>query len=240
VAPGPTAPVDHAPAPPTAGTTSPAVPAPGPAPLGGALSAGADGTGQESAGSGSPSGDGGTEVTAAGIGAPAAAAATPGTDVDAATGPAATQPVSAQVARQVAVLRGAADGSHTMTLVLTPETLGPVEVSVTVSSGTVDLTLRGANEHGRAALLDALPDLRRDLELAGLSVARAEVDRDTGGSRFSDQPAQYADRQQAFGDRGGQDRGNSRSRPWLGAADTTGGPTPAAERTTSSGVDVRV
>jgi flagellar hook-length control protein FliK len=122
--------------------------------------------------------------------------------------------------------------------VLTPETLGPVEVSVTISAGTLDLTLRGAHEHGRAALLDALPDLRRDLEQAGLSVANAEVDRDTG-SRSSDRSAQYGDRQQAFGNRGEQGSGENRSRPWPGAADTTGGPTPPTRRTTSSGLDVR-
>ncbi len=167
-------------------------------------------------------------------------AAAPTAAVDGATGSGAAQPVGAQVARQVAVLRGAADGSHTMTLVLTPETLGPVEVQVTVSKGSLDLTLRGAHEHGRAALLDALPDLRRDLEQAGLSVTSAAVDRDTGGSQFSDRSAQYADRQQGFGDRGGQGRSDNRSRPWLGTADTTGGPTPPTRGATSSGVDVRV
>jgi flagellar hook-length control protein FliK len=182
-----------------------------------------------------------TEVTSAGSTAPTATAAAPSADIDSVTRTAASQPVSSQVARQVAVLRGAADGSHTMTLVLTPETLGPVEVSVTVTRGTLDLTLRGANEHGRAALLDALPELRRDLESAGLSCSKLEVDRGTGDSRFSGQSTQHSDRQQAFGDRGGQARGDARSRPWLGAADTqASGPTPASQRTTSSGVDVRV
>ena len=77
-----------------------------------------------------------------------------------------------------------------MTLVLTPENLGPVEVSVTLSKGTVDLTLRGAHEQGRAALLDGLPDLRRDLETAGLTCSRLEVDRDTGGSWLARHSAQ--------------------------------------------------
>ena len=222
-----------------AGTAAPSPAVPVAAPAGGSLSAGTDGAGQDPSGSATPAGDAVSEVTSTASGTPTTAATAPAADVDGATGPAAPQPVSAQVARQVAVLRGAADGSHTMTLVLTPESLGPVEVSVTVSSGSLDLTLRSAHEHGRAALLDALPDLRRDLEQAGLSVTRADVSRDTG-SRFSDQSASYAERQQAFGDRGGHNRGDHRSRPWLGAADTTGGPTPAFQRTTSSGVDVRV
>ena len=109
-----------------------------------------------------------------------------------------------------------------------------------MSKGSLELTLRGAHEHGRAALLDALPDLRRELEAAGLTCRALEVDRDTGGSllaRRSPPPAAAAS-----GERGGQqDRGDNRSRPWLRPADTTGsGPTPPPSRSTSSGVDVRV
>jgi flagellar hook-length control protein FliK len=168
----------------------------------------------------------------------------PAGDVDGATGASAAQPVGTQVARQVAVLRGGPDGAHTMTLVLTPDTLGPVEVQVTLQKGSVDLTLRGAHEHGRAALLDALPDLRRDLEAAGLSPSRLEVDRDSGGAWLGRHAAQQQAmaQQQGSGDRGHQqDRGEGRSRPWVGSADTrTSGPTPAAHRSTSSGVDYRV
>ena len=131
-----------------------------------------------------------------------------------------------------------------MTLVLNPENLGPVEVSVTLSKGTVDLTLRGAHELGRAALLDGLPDLRRDLEAAGLSPARLEVDRDTGGSWLG-RHAQQQVAEQGFGQqpgrRGGQDAGDSRSRPWGVPADTAvSGPTPPRHRSASSGVDLRV
>jgi flagellar hook-length control protein FliK len=158
---------------------------------------------------------------------------------DASTGDGTAQPVGSQVARQVAVLRGGPDGTHTMTMVLTPDTLGPVEVQVTVTDGSVDLTLRGAHEHGRAALLDSLPDLRRDLESAGLNPARLEVDRDTGGSWLGRHSAQ--EQQQAFGERAGQQDRGERSRPWSRPADTTGsGPTPPSRRSTSSGVDMLV
>jgi flagellar hook-length control protein FliK len=164
--------------------------------------------------------------------------AAPVARTETATGSAAALPVGSQVAQQVAVLRGGPDGTHTMTLVLRPETLGPVEVQVTLSQGTVELQLRGAHEHGRAALLDALPDLRRDLEGAGLSVSRADVDRETGGSWTQAQ-------QQGFGafDRGGrQDRGEARPGPsWLRTPDLgEGRPARTGERSTSSGVDVRV
>ena len=88
----------------------------------------------------------------------------------------------------VAQLASGADGTHTMTLVLRPETLGTVEVRVaTVSHGTVDLTLRHASEAGRAALLDALPDLRRDLEASGLTCSKLDVGRDSGSAWTSSQ-----------------------------------------------------
>ena len=131
-----------------------------------------------------------------------------------------------------------------MTLVLTPDTLGPVEVQVTLQKGTVDLTLRGAHEHGRAALLDALPDLRRDLEAAGLSCSRLEVDRDTGGSWLDRHNAQQQAmaQQQGFGDRGGQQTA-ARTGHDPGVAlpiPEADRPPPTPNRSTSSGVDVRV
>ena len=47
--------------------------------------------------------------------------------------------------------------THSMTLVLTPDTLGEVQVQVTLTKGAIELALRGAHEHGRAALLDGAP-----------------------------------------------------------------------------------
>jgi flagellar hook-length control protein FliK len=167
--------------------------------------------------------------------APTATAAV--ADVDGATGGAAALPVASQVARQVAALSGGPDGEHSMTLVLTPDTLGEVQVQVTLNKGAIELALRGAHEHGRAALLEALPELRRDLEAAGLNPSRLEVARETGSSLLDRQPTQ----QQGFGERGGQhDRGENRSRPWGRPADIGGSGSPVPNRSTSSGVDVRV
>jgi flagellar hook-length control protein FliK len=204
--------------------------------------AGADGAGADAGGS-APG-----EETAAPApalvpgGAPATGTSTtaPVAPAAGATGADASLPVSGQVARQVAVLRGAPDGSHSMTLVLTPETLGPVEVSVTVTRGTVDLVLRGAHEHGRAALLDALPDLRRDLESAGLTTSKVEVARDSGGS-WLDRHAAGQQAQQGSGDRPGQQGApDGRSRSWLTPADSGETRTVPSTGTASSGVDVRV
>jgi flagellar hook-length control protein FliK len=122
-----------------------------------------------------------------------------------------------------------------MTVVLTPETLGPVEVQVTLSQGSVDLALRSATEAGRAALLEALPELRRDLAGAGLSLTTASVDRDAEASWASAQ-------QHAGGDRaGGHGQSDDRGRPWLRRPDVDAGRA-APDRTTpgQSGLDVRV
>ena len=214
----------------TGAGTADVVVAPGGDTSGEALSAdaGADGRRGPEGTTGQP-----TLGAAASVPAPTTAAVA---DVDGATGAAATLPVGAQVARQVAVLSGGPDGDHSMTLVLTPDTLGEVQVQVTLRKGSIELALRGAHEHGRAALLDALPELRRELEAAGLNPSRVEVARDTGGSLLDRPPAQ-----QGFGDRGQHDRGDARSRPWGRPADIGGsGPSPNPNRATSSGVDVLV
>jgi flagellar hook-length control protein FliK len=171
----------------------------------------------------------------AAVAAPAVPAATPVPTAEPAAPATPAPPVAGQVAQQVAVLRHGPDGTHTMTLVLTPETLGPVEVQVTLSQGSVDLALRSATEAGRAALLDALPDLRRDLAGAGLTCTNASVDRDSGASWASAQ-------QHAAGDRAGQQgQPDGRGRPWLhGTEADPGRPAPGSTATPSSGVDVRV
>ncbi len=171
----------------------------------------------------------------AAVAAPAVPTTAPAPTTEPAAPPAPAPPVSGQVAQQVAVLRTAPDGTHTMTVVLTPETLGPVEVQVTLSQGSVDLALKSATEAGRAVLLEALPDLRRDLASAGLSCSNASVDRDVGGSWASAQ-------QQATGDRAGQQgQPDGRGRPWLrGAEADPGRPAPGTTATPSSGLDVRV
>ena len=69
----------------------------------------------------------------------------PGSPTAAPAAPAgADAPVAAQLGRQIAVLRNAPDGSQTMTVVITPDDLGPVTVAVTVTDGKLDLTLHGA------------------------------------------------------------------------------------------------
>ncbi|KGH46255.1 hypothetical protein IN07_13035, partial [Modestobacter caceresii] len=152
-------------------------------------------------------------------------------------------PVAAQLGRQLAVLQNAPDGSQTMTVVLTPDDLGPVSVQVTVTRGVLEVTLHGAHEAGRQALLDALPDLRRELDGAGLTTGRVEVGADSGNAGSGARTAQ-----ELFDARAGQ-QGRS-GQPDQQGGSRRGGQTPdhlgpgsaarAADQSTSAGVDVRV
>jgi flagellar hook-length control protein FliK len=159
------------------------------------------------------------------------------------------QPVAAQVASQVAVLSNGPDGTHSVTVVLHPDSLGPVQVHVTLHQGTVDLTMRGAHEQGRAALMGALPDLRRELEAAGLTCSNLGVDRDTGGSwsaqhqSAQQQEAQQQAAHQQWAEQGRRQQAGSdgQVRPWSRTADSGDSrQVPASTRSTSRGVDVRV
>lgn len=238
----------------SAGAADVGAPAPLPSSATGSAGAGADdgGTGSgpgSGTGPGVPAPAAATDATPAGdltTGVPGPTAPTPTVPATpAVAGPAAAReaPVAAQLAPQLAVLRNAPDGSQSMTLVLTPDTLGEVTVQVTITDGTLDVMLRGGSEHGRHALADALPELRRDLEGAGLSFSRLAVDpdapRDGGpGNRTAEQ--QLADNR---GDGGQQQRSDSqRPRAWGSAGASLGdaGPSPTAHSSASTGVDVRV
>jgi flagellar hook-length control protein FliK len=147
-------------------------------------------------------------------------------------------PVAGQLVPHVAVLGRSGDGTHSLTVVLRPDNLGPVQVQVTVSRGALDLTLRGAHEQGRAALMDALPELRRELQSAGLDCSRLDVSRDTGGSWTSQHSAAGDGRGQPPWARPGQPE--NRPRPFASDADA-GRATPTTRSTTSpNGVDVLV
>jgi len=153
-------------------------------------------------------------------------------------------PVATQVSSQVMALSNGPDGTHSVTVVLHPDSLGPVQVHVTLHQGTVDLTMRGAHEQGRAALMDALPALRRDLEAAGLTCSSLGVDRDTGGSWSAQQQSaqqQAANQQWAEQGRRPQVSPDGQVRPWSRTADSGDSrQVPASTRSTSRGVDVRV
>ncbi|HUW78794.1 MAG TPA: flagellar hook-length control protein FliK [Candidatus Nanopelagicaceae bacterium] len=83
--------------------------------------------------------------------------------------------VAAQLAPQVASLTSGPDGTHQITVLLHPADLGQVQVVVELKDGTINLQLAGSHDPAREALIGALPDLRRELIDAGLSVGRTDV-----------------------------------------------------------------
>ncbi|OIQ82610.1 flagellar hook-length control protein [mine drainage metagenome] len=83
--------------------------------------------------------------------------------------------IADQLAPYVTALRHQPDGTHQITVVLHPAELGQVQVMVELRNGTVQLQLSGAHEAARAVLYDALPQLRRELTDAGLTVGSADV-----------------------------------------------------------------
>jgi flagellar hook-length control protein FliK len=90
--------------------------------------------------------------------------------------------VAAQLAPRLTAL-ATRDGSHSVTVVLAPESLGRVEVQLTVTGDQVSLAMSAGQDGSRAVLADAVPELRRELAAAGLQLTDAQVS--TGGGQQS-------------------------------------------------------
>lgn len=94
--------------------------------------------------------------------------------------PVAAPPVADQVFGEVSRLVSRGDGTHRLTMTLSPEALGDVRVTLTVRNGEVTVDF-AAGDEARRALLESAPELRRLLELTGASESRVTV-RDGAGS----------------------------------------------------------
>lgn len=83
-----------------------------------------------------------------------------------------------QLSAPVLSLASAADGEHSVTLTVAPESLGPVTVRAHIAAGVIRLELHAPSEAGREALRAILTDLRRDLAVAapGSSLAMSSDD----------------------------------------------------------------
>ena len=93
--------------------------------------------------------------------------------------PAAT---AAQLVAPIAAVRfRGPDGTHSLTVDITPDELGPVRIHVELRDGNVELRLAGHSEAARDALRAALPDLRRALEAAGVGTGSFQIAPDTSG-----------------------------------------------------------
>jgi flagellar hook-length control protein FliK len=93
---------------------------------------------------------------------------------------AAELPVARQVAGPVLALRAGGDGSHQLIVALHPAELGPVNVHVRIEGDLMTIQLASTSESAHDALRDALPQLRSELQSAGLSSATLSLDLASG------------------------------------------------------------
>jgi flagellar hook-length control protein FliK len=98
-----------------------------------------------------------------------------------------------QVVRAVAPLRRLADGTHNVVLELHPAELGAVRVELSLDRGVVHLGLRAEVEGTSQLLRDALPELRSQLDAAGLTSGRVSVDGGQTGRGGEGQPSWRTD-----------------------------------------------
>jgi flagellar hook-length control protein FliK len=98
-----------------------------------------------------------------------------------------------QVAGAVRPLR-LADGSHQVNLQLHPAELGSVHVEVALREGRISLHLVAETAAARQALQQSLPELRADLEAAGLRTDALQVGAQASG-QSSDHAAGTSSRQ---------------------------------------------
>jgi flagellar hook-length control protein FliK len=90
--------------------------------------------------------------------------------------PATPQPVTHQLAGPVLNLRASGDGSHQLTIALHPAELGPVNLHVRILGDSMAIQLSSTSEGAHDAMRDALPQLRHELEAAGLSSVDLSLD----------------------------------------------------------------
>ena len=129
----------------------------------------------------------------------------------------------------MAPLRRLADGTHNVVLELHPAELGAVRVELSLDRGIVHLGLRAEVEGTGELLRAALPELRSQLDAAGLTSGRVSVDANQAGPRRDGQQAWRTDPDQA------------RRRPMADDAELVEELAPTAYSTSAyGGVDVRL
>ena len=89
-------------------------------------------------------------------------------------GPADSAAVAGQVFTEVTQLVTRGDGTHRITLNLSPEALGDVRVTLIVRNGEVSVSF-AAGDQARQALIESTPELVRLLELVGATETKVQV-----------------------------------------------------------------
>jgi len=79
-------------------------------------------------------------------------------------------PLGQQLVRPLFSLASAGHGTHTVTVTVAPEALGPVTVRAHVSATGMQVEMFAGSDAARDAVRAIIPDLRRDMGGAGLQV----------------------------------------------------------------------
>lgn len=125
------------------------------------------------------------------------------------------QALLAQLSAPVLSLAQGANGEHSVTVTVAPESLGPVTVRAHIASGVIRLELHAPSDAGREALRAILTDLRRDLAAAapGSTLAMSSDGASSGPSaegRHSTSGGSGAGHESPPGRRTADDRGDQR------------------------------
>jgi flagellar hook-length control protein FliK len=180
------------------------------------------------------------EAVAAGL----ASAATTFRTAQASAAQAADPYVPSDILRQVenGMLQNLGQGTHRLTLSLTPESLGAINVMLTVKDKDVQAVIKAETPEAAKILSEQLSRVREQLEQQGLKVSKLEVQ--TGLSQQQDQAAWQGAGQHNEARRQQEELSMMRTAVRLlgtGSGFSTGSDTPAASvhmATRSEGVDV--
>lgn len=88
----------------------------------------------------------------------------------------AAEPLGPQLTSSVLPLRAGGDGSHQLIIALHPEQLGPVNVHVRITGDAMTIQLASGTQDAHETLRAALPELRHELQAAGLGTAQLSLD----------------------------------------------------------------
>jgi flagellar hook-length control protein FliK len=175
---------------------------------------------------------------------PAAQPSTPNVAIgSSAPTPPAPYAIPAQVVSVLSPLRGAKDGTYTLSLQLHPAELGPVTVRVAVNDGVLSIQLTADQQGGHDALHSSLSDLRSQLQASGLRVADVDVGAKAAlpqhhtANAGSHQSANTGNSQQGSGQQGQQGQANHRQQMPADYGHGDGHPRPPVSRSRDAHVD---
>jgi flagellar hook-length control protein FliK len=105
------------------------------------------------------------------------------------------------------VVQQLANGDRSLTLRLTPPSLGTVRIELIEHRGVISVRFAAEDDGVRQAIERQLPQIRQDLRAADAPIAQVQLDEQAGAfhqDRSDDQPGQQAQNEQRQSARDGQ------------------------------------